>query len=71
MNSTKPSVIKSSVRQAFEDFVVVGGLALVGILAATATKGVPGIDDLYGAGVAGLLAGLIAYARARQIQRPG
>ena len=70
MNSTHPSTEKSSIRQAAEDFVVVGGLAAVGILVSASTGGnLPSIEVLYGAGIAGLLAGLLAWARARQIQK--
>lgn len=71
LNSTKPSIDKSSVRQAIEDFIVVGGLATVGLLATTASKGIPTMDVLYAGGIAGLLGGLLAYARARQIQKVG
>ena len=72
MNSTKPSISKSTIRQALEDFIVVGGLATLGMLVAQGTGGgLPTIEMLYGAGIAGALGGLVAYARARQIQKAG
>jgi len=71
MNTTSPSLEKSTVRQALEDFVVVGGLATVGSLIATSAAHVPSIDGVWGGLLAGAMAGLLAYARARQIQKAG
>lgn len=70
LNGTDPKVGKSSIRQALEDAIVVGLISLVAGLITRAPEGPPDTSTLYAAGLAALLAGLIAYARARQIQLP-
>lgn len=57
-------------RQGLEDAIVIGGFALLGGLIAAPTTWPPATDTLYGAGLAALLGGLTAYARARGIQAP-
>lgn len=68
MNGTNPSIGKSSIRQGLEDGLYAGSLAIVGALIAAGTSNIPAIPVLYGAGLAGLMAGLISYGRARQLQ---
>lgn len=70
LNGTNPSIDKGTVRQGLEDAGMVGGIALVAILLTHATEGLPTIETLYAAGLAALMAGLLSYARARQIQVP-
>lgn len=70
LNGTNPSVGKSTARQGLEDGLVVGGIALAAGLISHASEGLPTLAVLYTAGLAALMAGLIAYARARQIQMP-
>jgi len=67
MNSTNPSIGKSSIMQGLEDAIVVGGFSALGGLIAVGYP--PTWPILYGSGLAAIFAGLVAYARARQIQR--
>lgn len=71
MNSTDPKIGKTPMRQAVEDAIVVGGIAGVAALTATAARvgGMPDVFALYTAGLAALMGGLLAWARARQIQK--
>ena len=69
INGANPSVAKSSFRQALEDAIIIGLLALVGGLIAAGNHWPPEGETLYGAGLAALLGGILAWARARQIQR--
>ncbi len=71
MQSTDPKIGVRPIVQALEDALVVGVLALLGTLVAHADEFPPEYRTLYGAGLAGLLAGAVAYARARQIQGRG
>lgn len=68
MNSTRPSVLKKPIRGALEDAIVVGLFSLLGALIAAGTSFPPETETLYGAGLAALLAGTVAYARVRRIQ---
>ena len=68
MNSVNPSIAKSSIRQAVEDALTVGIMALVGGLIASGPTWPPGANIVYGAGLASLLAATAAYIRARQLQ---
>jgi len=68
MNSPNPSVGKSSIRQAVEDALTVAMLSLTGGLIAAGPSWPPSVNVVYGAGLAALLAAIVAYMRARAIQ---
>jgi len=68
LNGTNPSVGKGTVRQGLEDAAVIGGIAGVSSLIAAGPQWPPEADALWTALLAGLIGGLIAYARARHIQ---
>lgn len=70
LNGTNPSVGKGTVRQGAEDAVVVGGIAGVAALIAGGPEWPPDYSALWTALLAAAMGGLIAYARARQIQVP-
>jgi len=70
LNSTNPSVGKGTVRQGLEDAVVTGGIAGVSALIAGGPSWPPEATALWTALLAGLIGGLLAFARARQIQVP-
>jgi len=70
LNSTNPSVGKGTVRQGLEDAIVVGVITTGAALFVTFVGDLPTLPGLYIAGLAGLIAGATAYARARQIQVP-
>lgn len=65
MNMTKQSK-KAPVLQAMEDGIVVGGFSALGGLIAGGFP--PTMELCYGVFLAGALAGLIAYAKARSIE---
>lgn len=70
LNSTNPSVAKGTVRQALEDAGVSGAMTFLGALTATSILDLPPVAAVYSALLAGLYTGVLAYARARQIQVP-
>jgi len=70
LNGTNPTVGKSTVRQGLEDAVVVGVITGASALAVSFAGQLPPTPELYIAGIAPLLAGAVAYARARQNQVP-
>ena len=70
LNGTNPSVGKGTVRQGLEDAVVVGIITGGSALAVTFAGDLPTLPGLYIAGLSALIAGAVAYARARQIQVP-
>lgn len=70
LNGVNPTVGKSTVRQGLEDAVVVGLITGASALAVSYAGELPALPALYVAGLAALIAGAVAYARARQIQVP-
>jgi len=70
LNGTNPSNGKSTIRQGLEDAIVVGAISGAAALAVTFTGDLPTLSGLYIAGLSALIAGAVAYARARQIQVP-
>lgn len=70
LNGTNPSIGKGTVRQGLEDAIVVGIIAGAAALALSFVGQLPSLSALYIAGLAALIAGATAYARARQIQVP-
>ena len=70
LNGTNPKIGKGTVRQGLEDAVVVGAITGAAALTVTFTGELPTLPGLYIAGLSALVAGAIAYARARQIQVP-
>ena len=70
LNGTSPSIAKGTVRQGLEDGIVVGVITLGAALAVTFAGDLPTLPGLYIAGLSALVAGALAYARARQIQVP-
>ncbi len=70
LNGTNPSVAKGTVRQGLEDAIVVGVITAAAALAVSFTGDLPTLPALYIAGLSALIAGAVAYARARQIQVP-
>jgi len=70
LNSTNASIGKSTVRQGLEDGIVVGLITGASALGVTFAGHLPTLPGLYIAGLAALIAGVAAYARARQIQVP-
>jgi len=70
LNGTNPSTGKGTVRQGLEDAIVVGVITGAAALALSFAGQLPTLSALYVAGLAALIAGATAYARARQIQVP-
>ncbi len=70
LNGTNPSVAKSTVRQGLEDGIVVGVITGAVALGMSFVGQLPTVPALYMAGLSALIAGALAYARARQIQVP-
>ncbi len=70
LNGTGPSVDKGTVQQGLEDGIVVGTITLGAALTVALADGIPPLPVLAIAGLSALMAGAIAYARARQIQVP-
>ncbi len=70
LNGTSPSVGKGTVRQGLEDGIVVGVITGAAALTVTYAGELPTLLGLYIAGLSALVAGAVAYARARQIQVP-
>lgn len=66
MNTTASNSTKAPLRQALEDALVVGGFSALGGLIAAGYP--PCAEIVYGCGLASLLAGLTAYAKARAIK---
>lgn len=70
LNSTNPCNNKEPIRAALEDGAVIGATAFcTGMLATQVFPPEPA--TLWITGIAALLAGLVAYARARNIQGTG
>lgn len=70
LNSTIGTGDKSTIRQGLEDGIVVGVITAAAALAVTFAGDLPTLPALYIAGLSALIAGAMAYARARQIQLP-